>query len=347
MFPLSVLLVGLFGFSMLAQEKRGPVLARVNGVEILEEQVQKAASSDLNKLRLTRLQFEAKQKRKIHDVMELGLTRLVEEILLEQEASKRSIEIKALLQIEVDNKVKEPSKKEVLSLYEMHQDRLKKPLEEVSQQLHGYLRQKRYNEVYQIYLNRLKAQSQVQTLLEQERVELQTLGSPSLGPAGAPVTIVEFSDFQCPYCAQVAPIVKKAVLAYPNKLRVVFRQFPLRSIHPQAQKAAEASLCAFDQDHFWEMHDSLFKEFKKLEPEALKARAMQLGLDMKAFNNCLDSDKYAATVQQDVEDGMVAGVSGTPALFVNGRLLSGAQPYEAITRLIEEELKKQESSPGS
>ena len=156
----------------------------------------------------------------------------------------------------------------------------------------------------------------------------------------APITLVEFSDFQCPYCARLAPVVKRIAGEYPGQVRLVFRQFPLRSIHAHAQKAAEASLCAFDQGRFWEMHDALFAEIKKLEPEDLTARAKKLNLDLEAFNQCLHSGKYAAAVQQDLEDGMAAGVSGTPAVYINGRVLKGSKPYDGIKKVIEEELQR-------
>jgi protein-disulfide isomerase len=163
-------------------------------------------------------------------------------------------------------------------------------------------------------------------------------GFPAKGPAEAAVTIVEFSDFQCPYCSRVLPTLDRIQQSYGDKVRLVFRQFPLRSIHPQAQKAAEASLCAHDQQKFWEMHDAMFGDAKQLGIDQLKAKAASLGLDTEAFNECLDSSRHAEQVQGDVVAGSQAGVTGTPAMFVNGRFLSGAQPYEAIAKLIDEEL---------
>jgi len=172
------------------------------------------------------------------------------------------------------------------------------------------------------------------------RTEIATAGFPARGPATAPVTIVEFSDFECPFCARLFPTLQIVEKIYLDRVRIVYRQFPLRRIHPLAQKAAEASLCAGEQGRFWEMHDSLFGDQEHLTVDALKARAVALKLDTAAFNACLDSGKEAAAIDKDIEEGAKAGVTGTPAMFVNGRLLVGAQPFAAIQAIIEDELKK-------
>ena len=176
---------------------------------------------------------------------------------------------------------------------------------------------------------------------------VEDAGFPSRGPENAPVTIVEFSDFECPYCSRVVPTLEQIIETYGDRVRLVFRQFPLNNIHPNAQKAAEASLCANDQGKFWEMHDLMFKEQKSLELEQLKEKAARLELDVEAFNGCLDSSKYADVVMSDQESASQIGVSGTPALFINGRFLSGAQPYEQLSAVIDEELAKTEPKTDS
>jgi protein-disulfide isomerase len=173
-----------------------------------------------------------------------------------------------------------------------------------------------------------------------ERTEIATAGFPARGPATAPVTIVEFSDFECPFCGRLFPTLKIVERIYLDRVRIVYRQFPLRRIHPLAQKAAEASLCANEQGRFWEMHDSLFGDQEHLTVDALKARAATLKLDRAAFNACLDSGKQAAAIDKDVAEGTKAGVTGTPAMFINGRMVVGAQPFAAIQAIIEEELNK-------
>lgn len=163
-----------------------------------------------------------------------------------------------------------------------------------------------------------------------------------LGEEGAKVTIVEFSDFQCPYCAGYAtetfPQIEKEYID-TGKVRYIFHNFPL-TFHQYAQKAAEASECAGEQDKFWEMHDKIFANQEKITIADLKQYATALGLDSTDFNSCLDSNKFKDKVQADLELGESVGVSGTPAFFINGRLVAGALPFESFQQVIEEELGK-------
>ena len=193
-------------------------------------------------------------------------------------------------------------------------------------------------------ITRLKKQYGFKSFLEPLRTKVETNGSPAKGPATAPITIVEFSDFECPYCGGLFPTLKQVEKNYEGKIRIVYRQFPLTNIHPHAQKAAEASLCAFDQQHFWEMHDSMFGNQQELSIADLKQRATDLKLDSTKFNECLDSGRQMATIQRDIQDGARAGVTGTPAVFINGRLLSGNQPYSEIKEIIEDELQRNQPS---
>lgn len=162
------------------------------------------------------------------------------------------------------------------------------------------------------------------------------------GDSNAPVTIIEFSDYECPFCGrhfqQTYPqIVREYVDT--GKVKIVFRDFPL-SFHPNAQKAAEAAECAGEQRKYWEMHDKLFENQNALEVNSLKQYAKELGLNIKTFDDCLDSGKMASEIQKDSEDGQNAGVSGTPTFFINGIPLTGAQPFEAFKQIIEQELNK-------
>jgi protein-disulfide isomerase len=159
---------------------------------------------------------------------------------------------------------------------------------------------------------------------------------PVRGPASAPVTIVEFADFECPFCGRAADTVTKVLAAYPTQVRLVFRNFPL-SFHARAPKAAEAAACADEQGRFWELHDSLF-ETQALEVDDLKAQAARVGVDAARFDQCLDSGRMAARVKRDQGAGQQAGISGTPAFFINGIRLDGAQPEEAFARIIDQEL---------
>ncbi|MFQ5975248.1 MAG: thioredoxin domain-containing protein [Candidatus Hydrothermarchaeales archaeon] len=161
---------------------------------------------------------------------------------------------------------------------------------------------------------------------------------PSRGPDNAPVTIVEFSDFQCPYCARSAIVVHQIIDTYGNKVRFVYRDFPLSSIHPNAQKAAEAAECADEQGKFWELHDIIFTNQNKMGVNDLKQFAKDLGMDSNNFDECLDSGKYEAEVKKDMQDGINAGVTSTPTFFINGEKIVGAKPFSDFQQVIDSKL---------
>lgn len=181
-------------------------------------------------------------------------------------------------------------------------------------------------------------------------VNVSTDDDATLGNPDASVTIIEFSDFQCPFCRkfwkETLPQIKKDYLL-TGKAKFVYRDFPLTQIHPGATPAAEGAECAKEQDKFWEMHDAIFEEQEKqgsgtiqFTADDVKKWAAKIGFNTSKFNQCLDSGKYKQEVEKDLADGSVAGVTGTPAVFVNGRLIVGAQPFAAFKVIIDEELKK-------
>jgi protein-disulfide isomerase len=163
---------------------------------------------------------------------------------------------------------------------------------------------------------------------------------PVRGPSDAIVTIVEFSDFQCPYCGRLAPILKQLLEKYPTQLRVVFRNNPLSTIHPNAEKAAEAGACAGMQGKFWEMHDLLYSEQNALSVDALKEKGRRLGLDSKEFDDCMDSGRGAEVVKADQKASAELGLTTTPSSFVNGRFVSGAMAPFKWESLINEEIMR-------
>lgn len=156
------------------------------------------------------------------------------------------------------------------------------------------------------------------------------------GNKDAKVTLVEYSDFECPFCASVKPTIDQILDTYGDDVRLIYRHYPL-SFHPQAQKAAEASECAAEQDKFWEMHDKLFEqnEAGTMSVASFKTAAGELGLDQADFDDCLDSGKYAQKVKDDMTEGTSYGVQGTPATFVNGTLVSGAVPFAQFASVID------------
>ncbi len=316
------------------------VLATVQGEAITRGAVEKAAADKLDSARLEQLQCEAKAKQKRHDVIDTQTRRMVQDRVLEAEAAKRGMSKEDLVATEIQGQAAQVTREEAEAFYEQNKDRIgNRPKEQVLPQIAQYLAQQHQTQAYKDLLDRLDTEYQVAYHLEPFRVDLDVAGEPARGgPAGAPVTIVEFSDFECPFCGRVEPTLKKVRETYGDKVRMVFKQFPLTNLHPQAQKAAEAALCAQDQGKFWELHDAMFGDQKNLEIADLEAKAQKLGLDAASFKRCLESGSKAAAVTEDVRQGSVAGVSGTPALFVNGQLVSGAVPYEKLAETIDQEL---------
>lgn len=174
-------------------------------------------------------------------------------------------------------------------------------------------------------------------------IEVSVDDDPVKGNPSSPITIIEFSDFECPFCGKFyEETYSQLISTYVNtgKASIVFRDFPLSSIHPNAQKASEAAQCAFEQGKFWEYHDKLFENQQALDVDDLKQYAKDLRLNALQFDECLDSGKYEEEVLNDVEEGASYGVTGTPAFFINGRLIAGAYPFEEFQKIIEEELAK-------
>jgi len=239
---------------------------------------------------------------------------------------------------EIDDKIQEPTDEEVSAFYEAR--RPSGTLEDLTPQIRSLLRDEARNARISEYLGQLEDEYSIDRFLEPLRIPVESEGFPSKGPENAPVTIVEFSDFQCPYCRALKPTLDQVEQTYGDQVRFVFRQFPLTSIHPQAYAAAQASLCARDQDQFWPMHDAMFANQRALAPDDLKATARELGMDGDAFDACLDSGQYSEEVAEDLRAGQAAGVGGTPKIFINGRALSGAKPFDEVARIIDDELER-------
>ena len=315
------------------------VVARFQGAVITQDELTKFSAADLERLELERAQFDAKMERARHEIMETNLARLLEGKLLQAEATKKGVSAKEVLDQALQGKVKEPTEEDARAYYEANKGRINQPLLQISGQIRQYLKSESYSAAKTAYIDQLKREWGATVYVEPLRASVETTGSLSRGPAAAPVTLVEFSDFQCPFCANYRATLQQVLEKYGDQVRLVFRNFPLAQIHPMAQKAAEAGLCAGDQGHFWEMHDLMFQTQGQLKEDDLKVKAAQLKLNMDVFNSCLTSGQNASRVNQDLIAGTRLGVSGTPALFINGRFLQGAVPFENIARIIDEELK--------
>ena len=189
----------------------------------------------------------------------------------------------------------------------------------------------------QSFLASLREKYPVRAFLKPPRFSIQLEHSPIRGNAQAPVTIVEFSDFECPYCGSVQPAIQEIRRQYPDQVRFVFKHFPL-PFHSKAKAAHLAALCAEESGKFWEYRDQLFKNQKALERNDLIRYAEDLGIPSESFKTCLEGEKYQAKIDQDISEGLRSGVNGTPSFFVNGRPFAGGQSAASFQQIIEEEL---------
>ena len=304
--------------------RRAAVIA---GEPVYEDELLRSLQAQLRQLHTQ--EYELKRR---------ALDDLINQKLLEAEAKKRSVPAEQLLQQEVDSRAAEPTDAEVEAFYLGQRDRLNRPLDDVKAQLRQTLKQAKLQQARQNYFLRLREKAQVAILLRPPKVEVAYDPARLKGSARAPVTIVEFSDFQCPYCRNVQATLKEVAAKYGDRVAFAHRDFPLRSLHPQAQSAAEASRCAGEQGKFWEYYDALFASQAKLDAGALAGYARSVGLDEKQFDSCVAGGKYRGKIEEDVQDGTRIGVGGTPAFFINGVFLSGAQPAAAFEKVIDEEL---------
>ena len=278
--------------------------------------------------------------RERQDLYEAGLDRLMAERLVEKEADSRGISEEELINQEVDAKLSDPTDAEVDEFFQRNQARVQGTREQLDAPIRQFLRRQQAQAGFDALIAELEEKYEAESFLEPFRFEVNSSGFPSKGAEDAAVTIVEFSDFECPFCLRVVPTLDRILEDYGDDVRLVFRQFPLNNIHPNAQNAAEASLCAADQSRFWQYHDALFAAPGGLDRESLRRTASDIGLDTDAFDSCLDSRRHSAAVDADLEAGRMLGITGTPALFINGRFLSGAQPYEVISAIIDDELRR-------
>jgi len=278
----------------------------------------------------------------LFDARSATLDDMIDGYLLDEAAKEKGMTTADLLRQEVDEKVPPIADADVEAFFKQNQARLQgQTLEQVQGQIHAYLQGQSMATARNAYFTQLRARAgAIKLALDPPRVEVAIAANdPIQGPASAKVTIIEFSDFQCPYCARMGPTLEKIRQTYPEQVRIAFRDFPL-PMHPQAVPAAEAAQCANEQGKFWEYHDKLFAGQHQLTPDDLKRYAGEVGLDVTRFGECFDSGRFRADVTRDQEDGQRAGVSGTPAFFVNGRFISGALPFEAFQKVIDDELRR-------
>jgi protein-disulfide isomerase len=250
------------------------------------------------------------------------------------------VTVEALLAAEVTAKVAPVTDADVDQFHEANRARLPQA-PDIKEQIRRYLANQREGERRDTYVRGLREGAKVAVTLTPPpvtRVTVNIEGAPSRGPENAPVTIVEFSDFHCPFCRRVQPTLEQLLAKYPGKIRLVYKDLPLDALHPQARVAAEAAQCAHEQGKFWPYHDKLYERGTDTSTATLTAVATDAGLDLTAFSQCLASGRQKATVQRSLDEGESFGATGTPTFFINGRMMSGALPLETFARVIDEEL---------
>jgi protein-disulfide isomerase len=303
------------------------LLATVDGQPIYEQDLMSVAGPSLVGLRDQ--EFKVKSD---------ALNQLMRQKLIEAEAKKKGLTAEELVKQEVDSQIAEPSDDEAKGYYLAAKNESSLTFEEIKGQIKQLLRTAEIQQAREKYVESLRAKANVSVRLRSPKVEVAYDPARVRGDAKAPVTIVEFSDFQCPFCQKAEPILKDLLAKYNGRVKLAFLDFPMRSLHPQAQIAAEAARCADQQGKFWQYHDVLFTDQTKLDEAGLAQSARSLGLDENSFQSCLKSGKFKAQIEHDVQEGTQAGVAGTPAFFINGISLNGVQPEAAFEKIINTEL---------
>ncbi len=320
---------GASGAQSLVSEPNSQVpVAIVSGQPVYESELLPRVQAPLRQIRTQ--EYEIKKR---------ALEGLIRQKLLEADARAKGIPPEALLKQLADASVGEPSDAEVEAFYLGQRDRHPGSFDKVKAQLRESLKQARLQQRRQDYFDRLWEEAKVAILLAPPKVQVGFDPARMRGLPTAPVIIVEFADFECGYCRAVQPTLKGLLAKYGGEVGLAFRDYPLQGIHPQAQAAAEAARCAAEQGKFWEYHDLLFlSDPAGLNAMRLADHARALNLDNQRFGECLSSGKYRGQVAADVQQGMKAGVAGTPAFFINGVFLDGAQPPAAFEQIIDAEL---------
>ena len=309
-----------------SSESEDPV-AVVAGEAIHDADLLPLVSGQLQQLRQQEYQVKAQ-----------ALEELINQKLLESEAARQKVTAEELLQREADGKVSAPTDAEIIAVYNAQKARINRPLEEVKPQLAQMISQSRVEQARAAFFKTLRDAADVSIRLHPPRIDVRPDPDRVLGDPNAPITIVEFSDFQCPFCQRAHPVVKQLLAKYPSQVKLTYRDFPLSQIHPDAHAAAAAARCAGEQGKFWEFHDRLFESNLSLNTLSYMEHAAQLGLDAPKFDKCLADNQFDPLIEKDLQDGSRAGVNGTPAFFINGIALTGAQPLAAFEKVVEDEL---------
>lgn len=306
-------------------------VATVDGKTISLQDLNEWIKSALFEERMQGLnQFE------LYDARREFLDNLIEERLLDDAAKKAGVSTKEYV---LGKNGAVVSEQEIADFYAKNEAALGGTLDQWRERIQEHLEVELYDQRKSALAEKLKAEREVRILLEAPRITVAAHGA-SRGPANAPVTIIEFSDYQCPFCQKVHPTLNAVLAKYPEQVRLVYRHFAISS-HTRAKPAAHAAECAGEQGKFWEYHDLIFANVSALTDADLEKFAKTAGLNLKEYRRCTKENRFAKKIDQDLADAEAAGVRGTPTFVINGRILTGAKPYSEFERIIEEELAAQ------
>lgn len=308
------------------------VVASVGGEKITEKEFLKGIEADL---------YEAELK--VYEIKFARLQSMLLEKFMSKDPNKKNLSNDEYLAKYIAKEIKISDK----DIQKFIADR-QIPKEQINPEITGKIKEYLEMEQKKVSVDKWLAEqvnkAQVEVYIQKPKrpvFDVNIADAPAKGSADAKVTIVEYSDFQCPFCSKATKTIAEVEKKYGSKVRVVFKNFPL-PFHNQARLAAEAGACAYsmDQKAFWKMHDAMFADQTKLGREDLLATAKKIGLKEEEFKSCLDAHKFASKVDADLKEGQDLAIKSTPTFFINGKLLSGAQPVEAFSEVIDEELAK-------
>jgi protein-disulfide isomerase len=306
------------------QSPRKEVVAVINGVEI--------SASDLEQKQAAKL---LKARDQYYLAQREALNQLIDDSLLEAQARREGVTVQQLLDSHVSSLVKDPTEDQLQVYYEGLQTEA--PYSEARAKILDTIRQRRTAKVRADYLSALRGKASIVVFLEPPTADVALGNAPTLGSRDAAVEVIEFADYECPYCRKIHPDLKKLQSEFQDQVVFAFKDFPL-PMHKHAEKAAEAARCASREGKFWEYHDMLFEKSAGLDLAQLKDYARSLGLDPAKFDRCLDSGAEADAIKQDVEQGGRLGLTGTPSLFVNGHFFSGVTSYSALHDVVAQQI---------
>ena len=314
--------------------------ATVGGTVITMQALDAAAANQL-----------AKFRQEEYDIRAEVLTGMIQEQLIVSEAAALKVTTADLVQTEIIAKAATPTPEDVQAYYDKMKSRMGgKPFDEVKVDIEKMLAGQKAAERKDQYLSELATKYEVKMLLDPPRATITLRPTaPVMGPADAPITIVEWSDYECPFCKRAFPTVEQVLAEYKDKVRYIHLDYPL-PFHQKAMPASNAVHCAGDQGKFWEYNNNLYSAPGDLGAADLTKRAADLGLEPTAFEACMTSKKHESLIKSNYADGAALGVTGTPAFFINGRMLVGAQPIDQFRAIINDELSRKglsASKPGT